>query len=133
MDGDKRLAPYSNSEKFLLTLLLKPMRMGEVAQALHCLPSNVTALVDQLEQKQLLRREPCPDDRRARRLVLTAQGVKVRARLITAISEIVATVTGLDSGELDQLTAQLNRRRAPIAVSEAGRTEGEPEQLFQFP
>lgn len=113
MEADVRLAAYSNSEKILLTLLLRPMRMGEVAQALHCLPSNVTALVDQLEARNLLRREACPDDRRAKRIVLTEEGRNVRATLVDAISDIVADVTGLAPSEMDELLTLLNRRRVP--------------------
>jgi MarR family transcriptional regulator, organic hydroperoxide resistance regulator len=103
LESDERLAKYSNPEKLLLVHLVEPLRMGEVAEALHCLPSNVTAIVDQLETKGLLRREACPEDRRAKRLVLTDRGKKARMKLVAATSEIFASVTGFGNKEIDVL------------------------------
>jgi DNA-binding MarR family transcriptional regulator len=115
-ERDKRMAKYTNSEKLLLFHLGKPLRMGEIAEALHCLPSNVTALVDQLETKGLVQREPRPEDRRARQLVLTKAGVQVRKNLAAATAEIFSEVTGLKDSEIEELLALLTRRSEPATV-----------------
>lgn len=109
-DLDARLGNFTPSEKLLLFHLAEPVRMGEIAQALHCLPSNVTPLVDQLEKKGLIRREPCPDDRRAKRLVLSDEGQRARLELIEAASKIFSEVTGLNDDEIKQLISLFNRR-----------------------
>jgi DNA-binding MarR family transcriptional regulator len=76
---DEHFAAYSHPENCLLAYLAEPMRMGEVAETLGCLPSTLTEIVDRVEAAGLLRREPYPDDRRAKRLVLTEKGLKMRA------------------------------------------------------
>jgi len=54
--------------------LRQPLSMGELAERLFCDASNVTGLVDRLEVRGLVERQLDPDDRRVRRLVLTAAG-----------------------------------------------------------
>lgn len=103
LDTDERLAAFANSEKLLLVHLDEPKRMGEIAQSLHCMPSNVTALVDQLEARGLLQRETCPDDRRAKRLVLTPRGKVARKTVIDAMAEVFSKHTGFRDRECEAL------------------------------
>src|SRR5512145_395234 len=51
-----------------------PLTLGELAQQLACVRSNVTQLVDRLESDGLVRREPDPADRRSIRAVITDSG-----------------------------------------------------------
>lgn len=51
-----------------------PLTLGEVAQKLACVRSNVTQLVDRLETDGLVRREADPQDRRSIRAVITDAG-----------------------------------------------------------
>ena len=75
----------------------EPMPLRELANALSCVRSNVTQLVDRLEADGLVRRVDDASDRRSVRAELTAQGRerqavgaeaydKVRAELATKIS-----------------------------------------------
>lgn len=48
--------------------------LGELAERLACVKSNVTQLMDRLEAEQLVRRTPDPADRRSIHAELTAQG-----------------------------------------------------------
>ena len=48
--------------------------MGEMARAIGCDPSYITALVDDLDDRGLARRESAPDDRRVKIVVLTDAG-----------------------------------------------------------
>jgi DNA-binding MarR family transcriptional regulator len=50
------------------------LRMGELAQALVFSPSRLTYQVTSMEKRGLVRREPCPDDRRGLSAVLTDGG-----------------------------------------------------------
>ena len=50
--------------------------LGQLADRLSCVKSNITQLVDRLEADGLVARRPDPKDRRARLAVLTAAGRK---------------------------------------------------------
>src|SRR5947199_5744778 len=65
--------------------LIEPDRlipMGRLAAALACDASNVTGLVDRLESRGLVRRQPSPEDRRVKALQLTPRGARMRAQLL---------------------------------------------------
>ena len=50
---------------------------GELAATLHRHPSSLTAVLERLERRELLARDPDPADRRRQRLTLTARGRKL--------------------------------------------------------
>jgi DNA-binding MarR family transcriptional regulator len=66
---------------------LAPLSRRELADRLHCDPSNVTFLVNRLQQRRLVRRAPAASDRRVKAIALTPAGAKVRNRLIATIAE----------------------------------------------
>lgn len=66
---------------------LGPLSRRELAGRLRCDPSNVTFLVNRLEQRQLVSRAPARGDRRVKALTLTPAGVQVRDRLTATIAE----------------------------------------------
>jgi DNA-binding MarR family transcriptional regulator len=80
LDAELRQAhglPLSSYE-VLLHLSWAPghrMRMGELAESVLLTLSGVTRLVGRLEREGLVRREPCPEDRRGAYAILTAVGV----------------------------------------------------------
>jgi DNA-binding MarR family transcriptional regulator len=59
----------------------EPIPMGRLAESLSCDASNVTGLVDRLETRGLIARQPSAADRRVKVLVLTPAGVRVRTQL----------------------------------------------------
>jgi DNA-binding MarR family transcriptional regulator len=59
----------------------QPIPMGRLAETLACDASNVTGLVDRLESRGLIARQPSREDRRVKVLILTPSGVRLRARL----------------------------------------------------
>lgn len=61
----------------------KPLRLSQLAEALHIVPRSATEVVDALEDKGLVERSPDPDDRRAVCLRLTADGRRVAAEVET--------------------------------------------------
>ena len=50
------------------------MPLGQLAERLSCVKSNITQLVDRLEGDGLVARKPDPHDRRSRLAALTAAG-----------------------------------------------------------
>ena len=61
--------------------------MHHLAGALHCDTSNVTGIVDRLEDRGLVERRVDPRDRRVKRLVLTEEGEALRELLAVRLSE----------------------------------------------
>jgi MarR family transcriptional regulator, organic hydroperoxide resistance regulator len=56
----------------------KPIAMGRLAETLACDASNVTGLVDRLESRGLVKRQPSTADRRQKVLDLTPAGIRLR-------------------------------------------------------
>ena len=56
----------------------------DLADRLHCDPSNVTFLADRLEERGLIERRPDLSDRRVKLLALTTAGMAVRTRIVQA-------------------------------------------------
>jgi DNA-binding MarR family transcriptional regulator len=69
--------------------------MRKLALELRCDASNVTAIADKLEARGLAVREPHPDDRRVRRLALTADGQRLKDALSAELYEDVPIVSAL--------------------------------------
>ena len=53
--------------------------MSRLADTLSCDASNVTGLVDRLESRGLVRRQPSAEDRRVKVLQLTPAGSRLRS------------------------------------------------------
>jgi DNA-binding MarR family transcriptional regulator len=87
----------------------RPRTMSEIAAALHCDNSNVTGIVDGLEEKGLATRQPTPADRRVKLIALTAEGRRIRARLTRAVEKPPAWVEGLSEADRRALRDLLRR------------------------
>jgi len=87
----------------------EPLPMSAIATTLACHASNVTGLVDRLEEQGLVARRPWKEDRRVKQLSLTAKGVEVRALLCSEIYAPPPELARLDERELAQLEALLRR------------------------
>ena len=60
----------------------RPLPMSRLADTLSCDASNVTGLVDRLESRGLVRRQPSVEDRRVKVLQLTPSGARLRTQLL---------------------------------------------------
>jgi DNA-binding MarR family transcriptional regulator len=67
--------------------LTGPMTMGELAERMSCEPSNATFVVDRLEAAGYVERRVHPTDRRAKQILLTAQGAELREQLLAQLTE----------------------------------------------
>src|SRR5919197_198365 len=65
----------------------KPLPMGQLAETPACHASNVTGLVDRLESRGLVRRQPSPADRRLKVLALTPAGARLRAVVLERMTK----------------------------------------------
>lgn len=63
-----------------------PMTMRELADRMSCEPSNATFVIDKLEKQGLVERRAHPTDRRAKHLVLSAQGDALRRELLELLA-----------------------------------------------
>ncbi|MBI4897420.1 MAG: MarR family transcriptional regulator [Actinobacteria bacterium] len=79
------------------------MTMSEIAESLFCDASNVTAIIDHLEERGLAERGPDPSDRRVRRIAVTAEGRKLQRRLLDRLFEPLPGVTELTATEQREL------------------------------
>ena len=75
----------------------RPLPMKRLAQALACDASNVTGLVDRLESRGLVRRQPSEEDRR----------VKVLVRRMTAAPPALDRLSAAERRALVRLLARL--------------------------
>ncbi|WP_410565220.1 MarR family winged helix-turn-helix transcriptional regulator [Amycolatopsis sp. cmx-4-61] len=87
-DGLERLeltGPTANL-LWILDPAAEPQPLRKLAALMRCDPSNISLLSAQLEERGLAERRPHPRDGRVRTLVLTAEGRKVRERLLAVVA-----------------------------------------------
>ena len=92
--------------------------MGAIAEFMHCDASNVTSMIDKLEGRGLLRRQPSAEDRRVKLIALTDEGRQFRQNLIARICEPTTWIVMLD--EHDQLELARILRKARERLEAAG-------------
>ena len=87
--------------------------LGQLAERLACVKSNVTQLVDRLESDGLVSRESDSNDRRSRLAILTEAGrtAYVRGSEIQAQAEreLFGALTADESAALHKILAKLER------------------------
>jgi MarR family transcriptional regulator, organic hydroperoxide resistance regulator len=100
-------------------LLLQPegaMTMRSIAGLLQYDASNLTGVVDRLEEMGAVRRQPHPSDRRAKGVVLTAEGQRMRKAFWDRLTSNTGPLGRLNDRELVGLRRLLGtalRRPAP--------------------
>jgi DNA-binding MarR family transcriptional regulator len=86
----------------------RPVPARDLAELLSCDRSNITALVDRLEQAGLVRRRIDPADRRIKILVVTEAGRRVRERMRAAVTDCAEVFGRLTEAELSTLHTLLS-------------------------
>jgi DNA-binding MarR family transcriptional regulator len=94
-----------------------PRKMSELAQALFCDNSNVTGIVDRLEERGLVRREAAEGDRRVKLLVLTKEGERMRIEITKRMAEPPPPIASLS--EKDQRALRDILKRAVEGITDA--------------
>jgi len=77
----------------------RPVPMNELANGLYCDASNVTGLVDKLEARGLIERQPDPSDRRVKMIAVTPDGAEFRTKVIERASEPPPSFSNLTARE----------------------------------
>jgi DNA-binding MarR family transcriptional regulator len=86
-----------------------PRKMSDLAHALFCDNSNVTGIVDRLEERGLVRREAAEGDRRVKLLVLTDEGEHMRVEITKRMAEPPAPIASLSEKDQRALRDILKR------------------------
>ena len=106
-------AEFELSPPQCMTLrLLHPdarLPMSEMAAHLHCDNSNVTGIVDRLEDRGLVERRPAEHDRRVKHVVVTERGAELRRRLVDRLESPPAGLAALQPEEQRTLAELLGR------------------------
>ncbi|SEM15348.1 MarR family winged helix-turn-helix transcriptional regulator [Streptacidiphilus jiangxiensis] len=95
--------------KVLGLLRRGPMPMRQIAQTLSCEPSNITGIVDRLEARGLVERQPDPEDRRVKRVVTTETGSAATSELRASLNFAREPLAALSGEERLQLRDLLQR------------------------
>ncbi len=86
-----------------------PLPMSALADLLHCDNSNITGIVDRLEDRGLVERRPAAHDRRVKHLLVTDRGAQVRERLAERMDSAPEEMDRLTKAEQRQLLALLRK------------------------
>lgn len=92
---------------------------GELARLWQVTPAVITGVIDRLEKRDLVRREPNPDDRRRLRLALTDTGLAASADVERAlIGDLTAQLAIASPGDLAELGRALDLLQRTFAALE---------------
>ena len=86
MDANQELE-LSPPQGIVLRFLDEPRPMGELAALMRCDNSNMTGIVDRLEERGLVERTAAERDRRVKLIALTERGRKIRDELNRRMAE----------------------------------------------
>ena len=88
------------------------LKQSDLAEALDIQPITLTRLVDRLCDNGLIERRADPNDRRAKRLYLTAQARPLIDRIADRIEELAgAVLDGIEAAEVDRMLTKLGLAR----------------------
>ncbi|GHE30920.1 MarR family transcriptional regulator [Streptomyces hydrogenans] len=95
--------------KALTVLRRGPAAMRSLAETMACDASNVTGIIDRLEQRGLVRREPDAFDRRVKNVILTAEGEHLTDAIRAKMRTTKEGIERLDEQERDSLYTLLEQ------------------------
>lgn len=102
----------SMSEFAVLEVLLHkgPLPIGEIGQKVLLTSGSMTYVIDKLEERGLLERTPCPEDRRVLYAELTDEGRALIEEAFSEHAELLNTLTaGLSLEEKGKAAALIKR------------------------
>jgi DNA-binding MarR family transcriptional regulator len=95
-----------------------PVPMRDLACRLRCDASNVTGIIDRLEQRGLVERRAAPADRRVKSLVATPRGDEMARALWVEVRTSAMTSLHLTDDERAALVVLLRRAdAAPLVIT----------------
>jgi DNA-binding MarR family transcriptional regulator len=120
---DKRMAREGASLARTRVLLMiqrrGPVKASDIAELFGLAPRTVTDTLDGMERQGLIRREPDPKDRRAKRILITEAGQQAVAATEPIRRELISQVMGSLTGEERKaLSSILGKLDAAVVVAE---------------
>jgi DNA-binding MarR family transcriptional regulator len=99
----------SPAQAIVMRMLGEPRTMSELATGMACDNSNVTGIIDRLEERGLVARQPAEHDRRVKLIAATRAGEKLREKLIRRLAEPPESLTRLSAADQRALRDILSR------------------------
>jgi MarR family transcriptional regulator, organic hydroperoxide resistance regulator len=99
----------SPPQAIVMRLLSEPRPMGDLATAMHCDNSNITGIVDRLEERGLVQRQPADYDRRVKLIAVTDAGSRLRDQVNRRFAEPPEAIAKLSDEDLAALRDILRR------------------------
>lgn len=101
-----------------------PLLLGEVQRKVLVSSGGITYLVDRLEERGLVERRPCAEDRRARYAALTPEGEALIRRIFPVHAErLERALSGLTEEEQREAVRLLRKLGLHAASLDTGSTE----------
>ncbi|MFJ6350963.1 MarR family winged helix-turn-helix transcriptional regulator [Streptomyces sp. NPDC092046] len=110
----------TSTQAKVLAQLDTPMPMRALATLLVCDASNVTGIVDRLEARELVRREPDLTDRRVKNVVATDGGREIIRRVREEMQATHGALDTLTTAESTLLYTLLGRLRPGMEQGDRG-------------
>jgi MarR family transcriptional regulator, organic hydroperoxide resistance regulator len=127
-DLDRRLAPMGLTAGEINALAClgegEPRALRDLVEATGQRPSTLTGVVDRLERRGLVARQPQPADRRAFQVAPTAAGRRAIARVAAAFDDLGAALPDDTAALLAAVAAALERDRNPVKPPRRGAETG---------
>jgi DNA-binding MarR family transcriptional regulator len=108
MDAGQELE-LSPPQAIVLRFLDQPRPMGELAGMMRCDSSNMTGIVDRLEERGLVQRTAAAGDRRVRLIAVTDRGRELRDELNRRMAEPPEVIENLSAADQRALREILTR------------------------
>ncbi|MEU7140932.1 MarR family transcriptional regulator [Nocardia sp. NPDC046473] len=105
------------SQAKLVCLLAEPRAMRELAEALSCDASNITLLIDRLEQRGLVERHTDQADRRVKKVVATAEGTALAQQVRDEMHGVRAALETLSPSRRRSLQSILEQLHGHMTTS----------------
>ena len=87
----------------------EPRPMGVMAEIMRCDASQMTWLIDRLEERELVERRTMPTDRRVKSIALTPRGIEVRRLILDKLFEPPEELLALPAASLEALREHLEK------------------------
>jgi len=99
----------SPPQGIVLRFLDRPRPMGELAAMMRCDNSNMTGIVDRMEERGLVRRSSAEGDRRVKLIELTDEGSRIRDEMARRMAEPPEPIANLSRSDQRALRDILRR------------------------
>ncbi|MGB8692332.1 MAG: MarR family transcriptional regulator [Steroidobacteraceae bacterium] len=123
---DKALRPLgiTRSQWWVLANLARDdstaMTQTELARVMDVGKVTLGGLIDRLESGGLVRRQPDPADRRAKRIVMTQKGSRLLAEIHTVAREVDTSImAGIAKGDIARTDALLAKMKQQLIAMDA--------------